>query len=166
MAGAHAGGFGHLLTDANGNTTELLPSVDSFNNGPLSTASTTNVSLSSSPAVSVVLPATGDIEITADAYVGTHATDTVTASITARDVTAAGLLINVGDIAAVSSGGIAGSSGNVQSTRRWSLWASGAFTLVPVHTVAFSMQHRSSSGADNVLKAQPLWERGKGRRRP
>jgi hypothetical protein len=144
------GDYGIQLTDVDGHSVELLPGVDNYHNGTLSTTSTTPVALTGSPTVTCDIAASGNCEVTAGAFVGV-------------DATAEGLMwltvdgTSVGQIAGVSNGNSAGIGGNVQSTRNLALWQGSGLTP---GQHAFGLLFSATSGTANFsaiyLKVQPV----------
>jgi hypothetical protein len=144
-----SGDHGLELYDLTGNSQELLPALDDYAGTTLSTASTSPVSLSGSPTVTIDTGASGDAEITAGAFVGYPTAGSATAY----------LLIDGGTPHSIFGGsGSSASAGNFQSTRRLSTWLGS--TIAPDATHTFTMQYEAGGGTGNFsanyLKVQPL----------
>jgi hypothetical protein len=145
------GDYGILLTDLDGNMQELLPGVDAYHNGTLSTTSTTPVALTGSPTVTCDIAASGDCEVTVGAFIGILGSSE-------------GLVYLVVDggtptqILAVSNSNTAGIAINSQSIRKWISWQGSGLTP-GAHTFSLAYESQSGSSANFsaiFLKVQPV----------
>ena len=142
--------YGLYVADTAGHSQEILPGVDAYVNGALSTTSTSPASIAGSPTVTATIGASGDFEVTAGAFMSVPGSATAFAF----------LVIDGGSPLQLFGTVVSGTTGittSVQATRKYSKWA--GTTLTPgSHT--FTMVYDTTTGtatfSANYLKIQPI----------